>query len=146
LFGTILLGTDGSETAAKALETAIAIAKQNGSTLHIVNAYRSSSGSGPVVLVGAQVPLDDALEHAVGAEASERLLADVSATASAAGIEVNTHSVNAAPDDAVIDLAVELSANLIVIGNKGMEKRVFGSVPNSIAHKAPCDLLVVKTT
>jgi nucleotide-binding universal stress UspA family protein len=146
LYETIVLGTDGSETAAKALETAITIAKQNRSVLHIVNAYRSSSGSGPVVLVGAAVPLDDALEHAVGAEASERLLADVATTASAAGLDVRTHSVNAAPDDAVIQLASDLGADLIVVGNKGMEKRVFGSVPNSIAHKAPCDLLVVKTT
>jgi len=146
MFETILLGTDGSETAATALDTAIAIARQNRSTLHVVNAYRSSSGSGPVVLVGAQVPLDDALEHAVGAEASERLLAKVAETASSAGVECETHSVNAAPGDAVIDLATELAADLIIVGNKGMDRRVFGSVPNSIAHKAPCDLLVVKTT
>jgi nucleotide-binding universal stress UspA family protein len=146
LYENIILGTDGSETAAKALEIAISIAEQNRSVLHIVNAYRSSSGSGPVVLVGAAVPLDDAMGRAVAAEASERLLADAAASASAAGVEVEVHSVNSSPDDAVIELAQQLRADLIVVGNKGMEKRVFGSVPNSIAHKAPCDLLIVKTS
>ena len=52
MYENIILGTDGSETAAKALEIAIAVAEQNHSVLHIVNAYRSSAGSGPVVLVG----------------------------------------------------------------------------------------------
>jgi nucleotide-binding universal stress UspA family protein len=46
----------------------------------------------------------------------------------------------------VIRLVEECGADVLVIGNKGMHKRVLGSVPNTITHKAPCSVLVVKTT
>ena len=46
----------------------------------------------------------------------------------------------------LVQLAVECEADLLVIGNKGMERRVLGSVPNTVTHKAPCSVYVVKTT
>jgi nucleotide-binding universal stress UspA family protein len=46
----------------------------------------------------------------------------------------------------LVELASECGADLLVIGNKGMQRRVLGSVPNTVAHSAPCSVLVVKTT
>ena len=64
----------------------------------------------------------------------------------ASGLEVKTHTLNESPAEAVIAVAELVGADLIVVGNKGMERRILGSVPNTIAHKAPCNLLIVKTT
>ena len=46
----------------------------------------------------------------------------------------------------LIELAESHDADLLVIGNRGMQRRVLGSVPNSVTHKAPCSVYVVKTT
>jgi nucleotide-binding universal stress UspA family protein len=46
----------------------------------------------------------------------------------------------------LVQLAGESGGDLLVIGNKGMERRVLGSVPNAVTHKAPCSVLVIKTT
>ena len=50
--------------------------------------------------------------------------------------------------DAICDVAAEINADLIIVGNKGMVgvRRVLGSVPNSVAHKAPCSVLIADTT
>jgi nucleotide-binding universal stress UspA family protein len=48
--------------------------------------------------------------------------------------------------DVLVQLASECGAHLLVIGNKGMQRRVLGSVPNTVAPRAPCSVLVVKTT
>jgi nucleotide-binding universal stress UspA family protein len=143
MFSKIVVGTDGSETADAAVDIAIDLARRFGATLHIVNAFRAGVGSGQVALAGAP-PGDQALEHAVGAEASEQMLADVAARAT--GLTVETHSVSSSPGDAVVEVAADIGADLIVVGNKGMHRRVFGSVPSSIGQKAPCSLLIAKTT
>lgn len=144
MFANIVVGTDGSETADEAVALAISLAREGGATLHIVNAYRTTAGSGQLALAGAPVPGNTALGDVVGAEASQRLLDGVASRAS--GLNVETHSVNESAPDAVIGVAEQVGADLIVVGNKGMERRVFGSVPNSIARKTPCNLLIAKTT
>jgi nucleotide-binding universal stress UspA family protein len=50
------------------------------------------------------------------------------------------------PADVIVRLAEECGADMLVIGNKGMKRRVLGSVPNKVTHKADCSVLVVKTT
>jgi nucleotide-binding universal stress UspA family protein len=50
------------------------------------------------------------------------------------------------PADVLVDLADEHGADVLVIGNKGMQRRVLGSVPNSVSHKAKCSVMIVKTT
>jgi nucleotide-binding universal stress UspA family protein len=142
MFSNIVVGTDGSETADAAVDLAIALARQSGATLHIVNAYRTSAGAG-LMAIGA-VPGDEVLGHLIGAEASEQLLAGVAERAT--GLDVQTHSLNQAPPKAVLDVANAVGADLIIVGNKGMERRVFGSVPNAIARDAPCNVLIAKTT
>jgi nucleotide-binding universal stress UspA family protein len=87
---------------------------------------------------------DEALSHAVSTEASEHLLAGASERA--AGLNVQVHSVSQAPPKAVLEVAQAVGADLIVVGNKGMDRRIFGSVPSAIARDAPCNVLIAKTT
>ena len=63
-----------------------------------------------------------------------------------AGIECETRAAVGDPGEVLVQLAAECGADVLVIGNKGMHRRVLGSVPNTVAHKAPCSVLVVKTT
>ena len=52
------------------------------------------------------------------------------------------------PTEVLIGEAERLGASLIVVGNRRMQGlgRVLGSVANSVAHNAPCDVYIVKTT
>jgi nucleotide-binding universal stress UspA family protein len=50
------------------------------------------------------------------------------------------------PAEVIVALAGECGADLLVVGNKGMQRRLLGSVPNTVTHRAPCSVLVVKTT
>jgi nucleotide-binding universal stress UspA family protein len=144
MFACIVVGTDGSETADEAVDIAVSLARESGAALHIVNAYRTTVGAGHMAIGGAPIPGDDVLSHALGAEASEQLLEAVAARAT--GLQVHIHSVNQAPPKAVLEVAESVGADLIVVGNKGISRRVFGSVPNAIAREAPCNVLIAKTT
>jgi nucleotide-binding universal stress UspA family protein len=135
MLSNIVVGTDGSETAKAVVAVAIELARTSGATLHLVHAYRPSSDAtaighlgDPVVPLEARVVLTEA---AAGAD----------------GIPVETHAAGAAPADAVVRIATQIGADLIVVGSKGMRgaRRVIGSVPNSIAHSAPCSVLIAKT-
>ncbi len=126
-YRTILVGTDGSETAAIALRKATALAKQCGATLVIVCAH-----GGPVTDKDAQ----EILSHARQA-VRER------------GVETQTVMQEGEPAEVVIDVAEVRGADLIVVGNVGMGRaRRFrlGGVPDRVAHYAPTDLLIVDTT
>ena len=62
------------------------------------------------------------------------------------GIDCMTQVAEGDAADVLVQLASDCDADILVIGNKGMQRRVLGSVPNTVAHKAPCSVLVVKTT
>jgi nucleotide-binding universal stress UspA family protein len=62
------------------------------------------------------------------------------------GIKTETHADSGDPAKVLVQLAEECKADLLVIGNKGMQRKVLGSVPNTVTHRAPCSVLVVKTT
>jgi nucleotide-binding universal stress UspA family protein len=62
------------------------------------------------------------------------------------GIECTTAVDEGDPADVLVRLANECSADILVIGNKGMQRKLLGSVPNSVTHNADCSVLVVKTT
>jgi nucleotide-binding universal stress UspA family protein len=53
--------------------------------------------------------------------------------------------VTADPGEAIVAVAEQVGADLIVVGNKGMHRRVLGSTPNTVSHRAPCDVLIVQT-
>jgi nucleotide-binding universal stress UspA family protein len=63
------------------------------------------------------------------------------------GLEPVVHAATGSPSEAIVRVAEQVQADLIVVGNKGMKgvRRVLGSVPNSIAHSAPCSVLIADT-
>jgi nucleotide-binding universal stress UspA family protein len=140
VFETVVVGADGSPTAAQAVRTAIDLLKLTGGRLHIVSAYKPQQLN---VAAGSE------FSKSVGSgELADSLLSDLASQARAAGVETETHSSSSAPAEAICDLAAQVSADLIVVGNKGMSgvRRVLGSVPNSVAHQAPCAVLIDFTT
>ncbi len=139
MFETVVVGADGSSTAAEAARQAIELVKLTGGRLHIVPAYkpqgfRSSAGE----------EFSNALDSA---SLAESVLADLASRARIAGVEVETHGVPTDPAKAICDVADQVGADLIVVGNKGMKgvRRVLGSVPNSVAHQAPCAVMIAFT-
>ena len=66
-----------------------------------------------------------------------------------AGVEVEIFARQGDPADAILDVAEETKADLIVVGNKGMtgaRRFLLGSVPNKVSHHAPCSVLIIRTT
>ena len=146
MFSNIVVGTDGSDTATLAVTVAADLAKQHGAVIHLVNAYKVSTGGVAVVHAGATAVADHAASGEVLRGVSEKLLTEVAHTIR--GIDVKTRAVVGSPADVLIMIAEEVGADLIVVGSKGMRgaRRVLGSVPNTIAHRAPCHVLIAKTT
>ena len=62
------------------------------------------------------------------------------------GLDCSTLVAEGDPGDVLVQLAEQCHADVLVIGNKGMQRRVLGSVPNTVTHKAGCSVFVVKTT
>ena len=147
MFKRIVVGTDGSETAAEAVNQAIELAKLASGTLSIVSAYQPASGR-RVKAELSEAPAD--VQYEIGPREDVNLILDAAAAdAKKAGIEVQTHPVEADPADAILNVAEETRADLIVVGNKGMtgaRRYLLGSVPNNVSHHAPCSVIIVRTT
>ena len=145
MISTIAVGTDGSETAAKAVDAALNLAERYGAGLVVLSAHsRQPRASGmPRLAGGAEFDDQWASNDAVH---SERILADVEESARRRGIECTSAMAEGEPGEVLVRLAEEHGADVIVVGNKGMQRRVLGSVPNSVSHKAPCSVVIVKTT
>lgn len=148
VFASIVVGTDGSETASEAVRHAIGLAVDLGASLQIVSAYEAAADE-RLRLGRTQMPAD--IEWTVNPRADVlELLERAQSDARSAGIaEVETHARLGDAADAILDVAEEQRADLIVIGNKGMtgaKRFLLGSVPNKVSHHAPCSVLIVRTT
>lgn len=147
MFTRIVVGTDGSETAAEAVRQAVDLAKLAGAQLSIVSAYEPVSERR---LQGEQQGVPADIQHAVGPREDVNLTLDsAAAVARQEGIEVQTHPVEGNPAEAILSVAEETKADLIVVGNKGMtgaRRFLLGSVPNNVSHHAPCSVIIVRTT
>jgi nucleotide-binding universal stress UspA family protein len=147
MFGRILVGTDGSDTASEAVRQATELAKATGAKLDIVSAYEPISRE-RMREEAQEVPGDVA--YAVGPrEDVNQILESASSGARQAGIEVQVHPREGEPADALLDVAEEVGAELIVVGNKGMtgaKRFLLGSVPNKVSHHAPTGVWIVRTT
>jgi len=142
VFKTVVVGADDSPTAAEAVRKAIALVKLTDGQLHIVTAYK------PQRFSSSDADVDEYLKS-IGSDAlAESLLAELTGLARAEGVRAEAHALTRAPADAICEVAAQVNADLIVVGNKGMQgmRRVLGSVPNSVAHQAPCDVLIAFTT
>jgi nucleotide-binding universal stress UspA family protein len=147
MFDRIVVGTDGSETAAEAVREAIELAKVAKAKLEIVSAYEPVPQS-RLRDEGEGIPGDVA--QTVNPREDVQLVLDKAAgEAKKAKVDVVTHPRQGDPADAILDVAEENSADLVIVGNKGMtgaRRFLLGSVPNKISHHAPCDVWIVKTT
>jgi nucleotide-binding universal stress UspA family protein len=141
MFQTVVVGTDGSPTAGEAFARALELVRGTGGTLHIVSAYKHSATS------AGGVP-DEFIDGVDPASRAASVLDDVASRARAVGVTAVTHSLKEDPADGLCAVAEKEGADLIVVGNKGMKgvRRVLGSVPNAVAHRAPCSVLIVQTT
>jgi nucleotide-binding universal stress UspA family protein len=147
VFTRIVVGTDGSETAAEAVRQAVDLAKLAGARLSIVSAYQPVSKRR---VEGEKEGAPADVQYEIGPREDVNLVLDAAAaSARKEGIEVQTHPVEADPAEAILNVAEETDADLIVVGNKGMtgaRRFLLGSVPNNVSHHAPCSVIIVRTT
>ena len=147
MFGSIVVGTDGSETANSAVSQAIDLAKAVGARVQLVSAYEPVSDS-RLKQEAKQAPED--LQWMINPrEDVDSTLEEASEKAKDAGVEVQIHARQGDPADAILDVAEETNADLIIVGNKGMtgaKRFLLGSVPNKVSHHAPCSVLIIRTT
>ena len=122
MYRSILVGSDGSATAARAVDRAVELAKVMGADLTILTAGRGKEGE--------KVAAAEAERHA------------------GSGVTIRTASSDADPVSAFLDHCETGDFDLIVMGNKGMTgaRRLLGSVPNKVSHHLTCSFLIVRTT
>ena len=124
VYQRIIVGTDGSDTAAKAVARAVELASSTGASLTIMTAGRPDKG--------------------------QRVVDEAKATHASSGVEIDTTVVDDDPVTALIDTAKNGGYDLVVVGNKGMTgvSRFFrlGAVPNKLSHHLPTSMLIVRTT
>ena len=137
------VGTDGSDTAKKAVDFAMDMAERYNAKLLIASAYRPVSEDrirhereeAPQEIKWSINPTEevDAILRAAEEQASER------------GLDYMSEARNGDPADVLCEIAADHDVDVIVVGNKGMDRRILGSVPNTVSHKAPCSVMIVKT-
>ena len=146
MFETIVVGTDGSETAGEAVRQATALARTCGDAtrVHVVSAYKPIES----MIVGPEV-MGSGLSGLVDPRGEARVVADEAAEkVRAEGVDVETYVWPGDAASAIIDVATTARADLIVVGSRGMSgaaRFLLGSVPNRVSHHAPCNVMIVRT-
>jgi nucleotide-binding universal stress UspA family protein len=137
VISTVAVGTDGSETAGEAVKQAAEFARRFDAKLVLLSAFKDAPPS-----TGA----DEAQWAYSPAAQLREILSRTEDEMNDQGIECTTLVDEGDPGDVLVRLADDCGADVLVIGNKGMQRRVLGSVPKSVAHNAECSVFVVKTT
>lgn len=147
MFGSIVVGTDGSDTATQAVRQAIELAQAVGARIELVSAYEPVTDARLREESIQRVPED--LQWMINPrEDVQATLEAAAAEIRAAGVAVEVFARQGDPADAILDIAEERGSDLIVIGNKGMtgaKRFLLGSVPNKVSHHAPCSVLIIRT-
>ena len=143
--GAIVVGTDGSETAAKAVARAAELAGGLGCAMHVVSAYE------PVTEAELKRERAAARDERVAFHRQEEVDEVLERTAEQlnGAVDVHYHARVGDPARAILDVARDAGAQLIVVGNRGMagaRRFLLGSVPNTVSHHAHCDVMIVRTT
>jgi nucleotide-binding universal stress UspA family protein len=140
---TIAVGTDGSDTAAKAVDFAIEMAEKYGARLVITSSY-SPVPEDRLAKEQKEAPQD--IQWSINPmEEVEATLREVEDEAKERGLKTLSDARQGDPADVLCDVAEEHEADILVVGSKGMNRRILGSVPNTVSHNAPCSVLIVKT-
>lgn len=141
----MVVGTDGSPTATRAVARAVAIAGITGAAVHLVSAHRPievqlgsthQSGRDGDANDGAIVTTDVDVDLA---------LSQAATMAAAAGVATHSYVIEGEPVAAILSVADDVHADLIIVGSVGMERRFLSSVPRGVAQRADCDVLIVHT-
>ena len=147
MFASIVVGTDGSDTAREAVSQAADLAQAVGASVHLVSAYEPVPNQ-RLRDERREVPGD--LEWMVNPrEDVEATLTEAAGGIEDKGLAIETYAREGDPADAILDVAEEKGADLIVVGNKGMtgaKRFLLGSVPNKVSHHAPCSVMIIRTT
>jgi len=147
MFSSIVVGTDGSDTATQAVRQAVDLAGAVGAKIELVSAYAPVSQQ-RLSEERRQAPED--LQWAINPrEDVDATLEAAAELVRAAGVPVELYARQGDPADAILDVAEEQEADLIIVGNKGMtgaKRFLLGSVPNKVSHHAPCSVLIIRTT
>jgi len=147
MFGSIVVGTDGSDTAQEAVRQATELARTLSAKVYLVSAYEPVP-EGRLRDERQEVPED--LQWMVNPrEDVEATLEDGAEQLKDSGLDVETLAREGDPADAILDVAEEKKADLIVVGNRGMtgaKRFLLGSVPNKVSHHAPCSVMIIRTT
>ena len=142
MLSTVAVGTDGSATASKALEAAVEIARRFDAKLYVLSAFQGADDRPRGVNTGSAE-----LQWEFDNDARVReMLSRTEQELRQRKIDCRTLVDEGDPAEVLVRLAEECEADLLVIGNRGMQRRVLGSVPNTVTHKATCSVYVVKTT
>ena len=151
MFRTVVVGTDGSDSAFQAVEAAADLVGRlgEGATLHIVSVVKPASTSAMAageLAAAAPAAADMAWQDEARIDL-ERQLSAIAHRVQHPGVTVETHVRTGNPADVLCEMAGHLVADLIVVGNRGMQggRRLLGSVPNTVSHHAPCSVLIVAT-
>jgi len=138
---SIVVGTDGSAGAERALRRAIEVAKGSGGRLHLVAAYSGAQAHRePVSGTAHSIAIDLR-------EAAESVLARHAKIVEAEGVAFETEARQGDPAHVIIEVAEAAGADLIVVGARGLtalERFLLGSVSSKLSHHAPCDVMIVR--
>lgn len=143
-YGTVLVGTDGSDTAERAVEDAARLAGSTGAALVVTCVYGEPN---PEELDFEEDYSDG--WHVTAVIQAEDLVVRAREIAARVGVRSEGRTVaSSSPGQAIIDLADEIGADVIVVGSVGLtgaKRFVFGSVPGYVMHHAGCDVLISRT-
>jgi nucleotide-binding universal stress UspA family protein len=150
MFKTIVVGTDGSEGASRAVMLAADLAATQGdAALHIVSVQKPMAAT---AIATSEMAVSSG--SAAGVQWEEEARAELEGTLEQSardavrdGVTIETHARFGSPAEVLCDVAAHLNADLIVVGNKGMQggRRFLGSVPNTVSHHSPCSVLILDT-
>jgi nucleotide-binding universal stress UspA family protein len=140
---TVVVGTDGSETATRAVDFALEMADRHGARFVVASSYHPV---GEDRLSKEQADAPEEIQWSINpAEDVDATLRAVEERAKDRGLVTFSEARQGNPAEVLCDVAADHDADLLVVGSKGMHRRVLGSVPNAVSHRAPCSVLIVKT-
>jgi nucleotide-binding universal stress UspA family protein len=144
MIATVAVGTDGSGTAEKAVLAALEMAEKFGARIVFISAY-SPVDEGRLRHEKRDAP--EEVQWAINPEEDvDATLHECEQLAEERGLRWASEAAQGDPADILVGLADRHEADVLVIGNRGMHRKVLGSVPNSVTHKANCTVFLVKTT
>ncbi|MGH2902665.1 MAG: universal stress protein [Solirubrobacteraceae bacterium] len=150
MFSSIVVGTDGSDTATQAVRQAVEVAKTASATLEIVSAYT------PVPeqqLRQERIEAPEDVQWVISPRQEvEASLSRAAQIAHEAGVDVSTYACEGDPADAIVDVAETQNADLVIVANTRMtgvkrllKRLLLASVQHRVSRRAPCSVLIVRT-